>query len=387
MSRVNEDILSRDSSERRIRDSKVREFFTPGKPVSTYHLLFGRADALESALSSIATPGLHPIVYGERGIGKSSLAQIVGLLIPTALGAKNIRKVEFIRCDEETTFAAIAKRILVCQGKSSKPQPDDTDSLNPAELAPQIANDPMLIIIDEVDAIRGDETIKKLGRLIKLLSDANSKLKLMIVGIAESAEALLRGHLSSSRNLTEVHVRLLKDSDIKDLLVRNAAECSLKIEDFVLEEIAELAGGFPYFAQLIGLYCAEQAVRLGKSVIGEDEFKRGLTKAKDSAENHLRFTYENTVRAGQSEHYKSLIQAAASLDSHGFTSTEWVERCRRIERNPSLSRSALQPYIKSLVGDDRSIAIRRVRKGRYRFNDPRLRIYARIRLREEQQNG
>jgi hypothetical protein len=47
--------------------------FTPGVPPIYPELLVGRSEQLEKLLDLLKSPGIHPIVTGERGIGKTSL--------------------------------------------------------------------------------------------------------------------------------------------------------------------------------------------------------------------------------------------------------------------------------------------------------------------------
>ncbi len=67
--------------ERLIKDSGVREIFTPNKPVNVVDLFFGRKELAKSIIESINTPGQHLLLYGDRGVGKSSLANITVLVL------------------------------------------------------------------------------------------------------------------------------------------------------------------------------------------------------------------------------------------------------------------------------------------------------------------
>lgn len=49
-------------------------YFTPSKPIEAYTHLKGRDDEVKHILSTLTTAGQHCMIYGERGIGKSSLA-------------------------------------------------------------------------------------------------------------------------------------------------------------------------------------------------------------------------------------------------------------------------------------------------------------------------
>ena len=76
-----------------------------------------------------------------------------------------------------------------------------------------------LFLIDEVDALSRKGDIKKLAELIKLLSDGNSKFKIMVVGIADTGEDLTAGHPSVERCLKETHLSRMDNGGLKDIIV------------------------------------------------------------------------------------------------------------------------------------------------------------------------
>ena len=65
----------------KIEKSGVRKVFTPHSPVQIQELLFGRTSVVKQIINQINTPGAFPILFGERGVGKTSIASIVLVLI------------------------------------------------------------------------------------------------------------------------------------------------------------------------------------------------------------------------------------------------------------------------------------------------------------------
>ncbi|MEO8629363.1 MAG: hypothetical protein ABI612_14865 [Betaproteobacteria bacterium] len=60
--------------ERRIIKSGVRNIFTPRQTIHSVSLFFGREALVRKLIEQIDTPGQHALLYGDRGVGKSSLA-------------------------------------------------------------------------------------------------------------------------------------------------------------------------------------------------------------------------------------------------------------------------------------------------------------------------
>ena len=86
----------------------VRKTFTPHKPVSEIQSLLGRQPELMRILGCLDTPGRHVLLYGDRGVGKSSLVKVV----PHLISAKRMHKCIYMACDSQTTFKSIARAIL-----------------------------------------------------------------------------------------------------------------------------------------------------------------------------------------------------------------------------------------------------------------------------------
>ena len=56
---------------------KVVQVFRPGSTVINRQFLFGREQEILDLKNILIQPGEHPIIIGERGVGKTSLAKIV----------------------------------------------------------------------------------------------------------------------------------------------------------------------------------------------------------------------------------------------------------------------------------------------------------------------
>src|ERR1700721_988453 len=55
----------------------INETFTPGSPIDSKDLFAGRQRQRDKLINTIFQKGEHAILYGERGVGKTSLANIL----------------------------------------------------------------------------------------------------------------------------------------------------------------------------------------------------------------------------------------------------------------------------------------------------------------------
>ena len=98
--------------ERRIRKSNVRHIFTPHKPITDERFFRGRLEEMKQLLSTLNTPGEHALLYGDRGVGKSSLANIAAQNLVKLTEQKLIIK----RCDSSDNFLSIIEPALIEAG-------------------------------------------------------------------------------------------------------------------------------------------------------------------------------------------------------------------------------------------------------------------------------
>ena len=85
----------------------VAEAFRPAAPIDRRALFSGRADEIAELYSVIAQPGQHAVIYGERGVGKTSLAVVVAELLRGS-GILVARAT----CDSSDTFSTVWRKAL-----------------------------------------------------------------------------------------------------------------------------------------------------------------------------------------------------------------------------------------------------------------------------------
>ena len=95
--------------ERRLKNSGVRNVFTPHTPINQENLFRGRINEVQQILSTLNTPGQHVLLFGERGVGKSSLANIASNKLIKIAGKELVVK----RCSKSDSFSTIFEDVLL----------------------------------------------------------------------------------------------------------------------------------------------------------------------------------------------------------------------------------------------------------------------------------
>lgn len=402
---------------KKIIESGVLETFTPHQPVRAYELLLGREREVQEMIEYLTTPGLNVLVFGDRGVGKSSISNIVGHVFE-----KEFREFKVIRkrCDNETSFQAIVEDPLnevgidITSGGAPLPRRNwDLGSIvptplgspeeawteksenavettvensrqfdraaSPAWVAKHISQEKILYILDEVDLIASDEVRKKLAQLVRFVSDdTESRFKFLIVGIAKTAANLTAGHKTVQRCLREIPLERLESAHIRQIVANGAKRCRFEFTAEALDHIAKLSNGFPYFTHLIALKAAEDAVVEDRDLIEFHHVECARHRAVADAEGVLRDTYINAVRDDGKNEYRKILYAAALASSDYLTAAELLNAYNSVW-NQQLSASQLGPYLRRLASEEDCVSVfKRLVSGVYQFSDPRMASYIRL---------
>jgi Cdc6-like AAA superfamily ATPase len=178
----------------------------------------------------------------------------------------------------------------------------------------------LLFIIDEIDRIREKATTALLADTIKNLSDHAVDATLVMVGVAESVDALIAGHESVQRALIQVHLPRMSQAEIDKIIENGLAPVGMTIEQNAGRRIYKLSQGLPHYAHLLGMHSAQTAAAEGRLNIVLDDTHQALRKALRYAQQSIADDYEwATMRSGETLHRWVLLACAlANTDEYGY---------------------------------------------------------------------
>jgi len=236
---------------------RLRTAFTPSQPVTDRQMFAGRKEVLTQAISSLEDQRLHLIVYGPRGIGKTSLLHI---LSEAAREARYI--VHYSSCGAASnfpeTFRAAAAEIPLLYHSSFGPTAEETEAGSSfADLLPKSGFSPrqfgelcarlkgtrLIIVLDEFDRSQSPEFRRDVAELIKILSDRAVRVQLVIAGVGGDIVELIEHIPSIRRNILAVRVPLMTDQEMLDLVTAGETAAGLVYEAGARDLILKLAGG------------------------------------------------------------------------------------------------------------------------------------------------
>ncbi|WP_329052330.1 ATP-binding protein [Streptomyces violaceus] len=378
----------------------VNAVFVPSTPVSDKELLAGRTDQLFRLIEMTRTPGAHAAIYGERGVGKTSVATVFQLII------ENDYFVTRMNCSADDDFASLwlsmADFIKDKALESGKFTEQEVETAKETLTYSQGTNDvarflkkltdkhPIVLLFDEFDVVGESRISEQFANLMKALSDLQVRAHLVVIGVAEDIDALLEGHASVARGLQQIKMPRLSDEELKDIIVRGSRILSIEFDEKITEKIVSLSQGLPHYTHLLAQQAATTAVLTRTKNIGMNFWKSALTSTLQRAQQQIVDLFQTaTVSAKKTMFGDILIACAlAPKDRQGFfRPTDLVEPLSLV-----LGRQVGIPgFIKSLAllaDEERGPALEsRVfadKRPRYRFANPLLQPYVLITAEEQE---
>lgn len=272
---------------------KLRDAFTPSQPVTDPRMFAGRVEVLNTLIRSIEEQRLHVVLYGDRGIGKTSLLHLLARL---AGDARYL--VHYASCGEESDFdtlvRAAAAEIPLLYHASYVPGSADAEDgrtlaslLPPGPVTPRTAGDlfsrltatRLLLIIDEFDRSTPGQFRRQVAELIKTLSDRSIPVQLVVAGVAANLTELLEAIPSIRRNILGLQVPLMQRSETVALIERADRASGVHFTPAAVDRIANVASGSPYLASLIGQHAGLATVERGALVVEPQDVVTAVSRA------------------------------------------------------------------------------------------------------------
>lgn len=302
--------------------------------------------------------------------------------------------VEFIRSKEVSAGADL--RVVnwgskgVESSKYAKVVPNDivqtfrnfVDSIVLHQVKKRMKRDSLLIILDEFDVIQDKEGI---GSLIKSLT--TPEVKFAICGVGRDLSDLIHDHASVER-LIEQGVLSVKPMPLLESegIITRATELfkgTIRFEPGIAAKIAELCQGYPYFVQLIGKQCVNEANSANTDLVDHIVFEKVLNDLRTGkAFPTLESAYQRAI--GNSTDRQMLLHLLAEQSTEQTLFSDEIGRIvlkasRQVAEE--LNVQFVDQLMPRLVEKRYGPVLERIpeRQGTYEFVNPILRQYIRLR--------
>lgn len=397
-----------DPDDRRARFAKVIKYhFSASEPVSNHELLRGRGDVLTTIERAFTTNGRHIFVFGDRGVGKTSLARSAATWHqPSELGLKAVQ------CEKANSAYAvmrdIASQILPASGSLDISRKvkfaipglsfeqtsqlatgtiPEFRSVNEAfavirKLASRYS-DPPVVIIDEYHKLPTNENRETVAEFVRGVSDQEIPIRFIICGVAKTLDEMVSRDPSHGRFLKPLQLEPIPIDAREEILRAAALDLGLTLDRETVVRTAVISDGYPYYVKLIGehLFWAMLDDPAVPSQSTHVHFEKALLGAAEDAEANFKEVYETATMKYKDE-YAEVLWAFADdsmLDRKydEVYATSYLPMMEERRKDP-ISLATFSSRVRTLCNDTHASILCRTRKGWYRFRENRLRGYIRL---------
>jgi Cdc6-like AAA superfamily ATPase len=360
--------------------SKIGEAFSPSAPIDRQALFAGRVAQLRDAITAISQRGQHAIIYGERGVGKTSLANVL-----FSLYGNQVNKPEcgIVNCDGTMGFSDIWHTVF----REMHTQDGTLNDLAKEEITPDDVRHILqhvsktLVILDEVDRLTDRQATTQLADTVKNLSDHSIPTTLVLVGVADSVDALISEHVSIERNIIQIAMPRMSITELKEVISKGADIIGMTIDDVSRNRVALLSQGLPHYTHLLSLYAFQAAVERDSLSVEEQDVRIAIERALSKAQPSVISAYQNAVTSPRKDNLYAqvlLACAIAETDALGYFYAGDVRSPMSTIMKKNYELPSFSQHLNAFCDAERGPILKRTgikRKYRFRFVNPLMRPY------------
>lgn len=368
---------------------EIMELFSPGAPIDENDLFAGRQSQIGQIIEATLQRGQHAIVYGERGVGKTSLAKTfsVRLIRPT----KSLSSI-IVNCDPTDTFSTLWGKIyqdLAQVEDGATLAAPSAKTLSPDDVRRALSRFELtttpIIILDEFDKLQDPNAKALLANTIKSLSDYSVAATIVLVGVAKSVNDLFSDHQSLGRALIQISMPRMKANELAEILDKRLPRVGMTISPMAKAQIIALSSGLPHYTHLLGQHAARCAIEQRTLSIEASHVDEAERACLDRAHHSIREQYHRATQSPRSGNiYKEVLLACALAepDELGFFPAKAVETPLSVIMKKEYKVAMFGQHLKILCEPDRAKMLEvtgSARRFRYRFDEPLMQPYVILR--------
>lgn len=366
--------------------SEVLETFTPGPPINEVALFAGRQTVIRRLQDTTIERARHAIIFGERGVGKTSLANI----FHKDLNSKTRTVLEVsVNADTRDSFDSLWRKVFR-RIKREDRQSADLDYPGPIEPDHVVlemerfsSHLTPVIIIDEYDRIEDDECRVLMTDVLKSLTNIRTNPTIVLVGVAESIIQLVQDHASISRNLVQIPMKRMSPQEINDVILSRTKRLRMKITSDAVWRITHFSAGLPFYAHSLGKYAALKAIQSQSIDINESTVLLAIDDCMADVDLTVTDCYMRATRKiyNKTNIYAQVLAACAlaETDDMGqFNTAAVLKPLKAIMNDPEYKISAFSFSLNEMCGPERGSVFRKNEERRvhlYHFAEAAMQPY------------
>lgn len=391
--------------------AQLSEVVSPSRPILSLEHLIGRERELDRIEKALLAPGRNVFIFGERGVGKSSLAA-------TAANQWQSSDASYIdvSCAPDSTVNSIVSSIasqavnrswtqnrtkttqtsLNLKWLSHSLKNEDTpvdissqikhlsDSVEVLKEIASIHSEIPVVVLDEVDRIDSENEINLLADLLKQIGDKSVDLKFIFTGVGKTLNEILGSHHSAIRQLETIELPRLSWDARWDIAIAALGKFGIDISKDICVRLAAVSDGYPYYVHLITeklLWLLFEKEEVATEVKWDDYYS-AVDEAIVSISAELARPYELAINQRTQDYEEVLWSTSADEWQGAYLSTmysRYTSIMSQLDGKTELSYENFSARIRNLLKPDFGlILVRGRRKGYYHYREKMLRGYIRM---------
>ncbi|MGM9427300.1 P-loop NTPase fold protein [Hydrogenophaga sp. MI9] len=409
------------------------DVFTPGQlPIHPTNIYASRGTA-EDLFNKTLRRGMVPVVYGEYGVGKTSMARYAlkdkddkGLLVNIESVADQRLEAVFSRCLEKLGYSVQTKKVAGSSSSTASEQsmqagvshggwnalvaakktatsgstiqleeqfvvtsPTDSKVIEICETAG------VALLIDELHRAT-PEFAEDLSKFVKSYGNANCKnFKIVLLGTASDASKLVSSDPGIDRLIQEIHLKSMTDMESHYVVQEGMRSLAIEVGSDAVAKLVRTSVGSPSILQYLCLEVAEAAFERNPRRVSLLDIGKAVDALVETKMNRLNKAYISAVEStGDIRYRKQILRAMAECDDEYVTMEMLKERVSQYLGKDVPSTSLSGPlrdlkdarYGQVLSDVERPEGVDRL-NNYTTFKDPALKAFVRLQVLREQEQG
>ena len=276
---------------------KLRGAYTPAQPIVDRRMFAGRRQVLTQLIRSLEDERLHTVVYGERGLGKTSLLHV---LAESAREARYL--VVYVTCGAGSNFdemiRAVAEHIPLLYHADygpTAPEAERGDAFfsllghdpvtvrGASGLLGKVTGTRVLVVLDEFDRAESGDFRRSIAELVKSLSDRSVRVQFVVAGVAANFNELVTNVPAIQRSITALQVPKMSAREVRELVKKGEPITGIVFDEGAVQAIVARSIGFPSLASLLSHRAGLHAIDRGSDTVTYEDVAIATADAVDDA--------------------------------------------------------------------------------------------------------
>jgi len=385
-------VSSWDESDWIAKKFEVKDAFSPAAPINEADHFSGRSTEITRLIDAVFERGRHPILFGERGVGKTSLGNTFHKLIGDA-ASRSVFPIWYqITPDDDfsSIWKSVFEQIMIqyeddAGNTKQERLSEKYEKIRPGDVVRELKSTSdgknKVIILDEYDNLTDAASNSLIPHTMKALSDRGANATIMLIGVADSIDSLVENHASVSRNITEIKMPRMDEPEAELLILERTTRLGINIKTEAKWKIIILSRGLPSYLHQLSRDSILEALENKSLTVTEDHVDQAIRLLATQSDQSIYAAYSKAVSSNNSSALFSEVLLACAMaksdDLGQFRPSDVIEPLSKI-LGRKIEISNFSSQLSSFLSEKRGFVLERrgaKRAYKYRFLEPKMQPY------------